>query len=405
MKNFLFCLLIVLALTACSSTVEGDKDIVAEDGTIFLTDCAQYHITSDMLGPGRGILEYSNNSKLALVEDASGPNTVFYRFDLEKATSTKLCEIPYTVIASGDDLFVDDRYYYFSNCSTDDIRIIYRLDVENGNLEVIYEHQMESQDTHSDSPFIYFSRFDDERFLWVEMNLDSSQIKLYNTKNGSIETIVSYPNVPASEAEVSSFLVDTYAYNSRIYALVARKDLEKYCYQFVEFDETGRELGIYELGDFEIVDSTSYSAPLSIKGSQNYITVRHWDGSDAVYKLNPEQHSVEKIIDKMDGFSVFISGMQYNYKENSMQYIFMVKDDINENVLYALDTETGKVVSKSLIADTEHPYLNSGILEADQSLLLSFVSLNDEGYKNEREKIYYHLSAEAVGKIFTEIDP
>ena len=60
----------------------------------------------------------------------------------------------------------------------------------------------------------------------------------------------------------------------------------------------------------------------------------------------------------MDGLRVFISGMQYNYKENGMQYIFMVKDDINENVLYALDTETGKVVSKSLIADTEHPNLN-----------------------------------------------
>lgn len=106
----------------------------------------------------------------------------------------------------------------------------------------------------------------------------------------------------------------------------------------------------------------------------------------------------------MDGFRVFISGMQYNYKKNGTQYIFMVREDVNENILYALDTETGKIVSKSLIADPEHPYLNSGILEEDQSLLLSFVGLNDEGYKNEREKIYYHLSTETVGKIFTEID-
>ena len=85
-----------------------------------------------------------------------------------------------------------------------------------------------------------------------------------------------------------------------------------------------------------------------------------------------------------------------------MPYIFMVRKDINEHILYALDTKTGKIISKSLIADEAHPYIHSGILEADQSLLLSFVGLNDEGYKNVREKIYYYLSLEAVEKIFAE---
>ena len=402
MKKILFCLLIVLVLTACSSAREEDKDIVMVDGAICLTDCAQYCITSNTLGMGRSILEVNSDSKFALVEDARGRNTVFYRFDLETNTSKRLCEIPFTVIASGDDLFIDGRYYYFTNYSTDDTRVIYRLDVENGSLEVINEHPLESQGTRADSPLIYFSRLDDERFLWVEMNLDSSQLRLYNTQNGSIQTIASYPNRSVSETEVSSFLVDTYAYDSRIYALVARKDPEKYCYQLVEFDETGRERGIYEIRDFETINDTSYSAPLWIRGNRDYIAVRHWSGSDAIYKLNRERYSVEKIIDKTEGFRVLTSGMQHNYKDNCMPYIFMVRKDINEHILYALDTKTGKIISKSLIADEAHPYIHSGILEADQSLLLSFVGLNDEGYKNVREKIYYYLSLEAVEKIFAE---
>ena len=407
MKKSVFVLLLILSLAACSFSGETNQSIAAKDSTFILPDCAQNSITNDILGDGRSILYINGNNKLALVEDGGRSNFPLLKFDMEKKTIDDLFEPPHCVIASGDSLFVDGRYYYFTNCSTDDIRTIYKLDTENGFVETIDEHHLKNASTHSDSPFIYFSRFDDEKIIWVETNLDSSKIMLHDMSSNSTQTIVSYPNVPASETDIgiSSHLVDTYVYDSRIYALVLRIDTSnKHSYMFYEFDETGHELGSYDLGDFELLGNTSNYVPLCIQGNRNYIVIRYWSGANEVYKLDHNGHTVEKVVDKSAGFRVLMSGMEYNYSDNCTQYIFMIKDDdhANENILYALDTKTGQIISKPLVSDEKYPYIYSGILDENGSLLLSYVALNSDGYKNTKEKIYYYLTSETIEDIFSE---
>lgn len=410
MKKGALILLLVLSLVACQFSGEETTNLATPDEetasppdeeSISLPEYARYCIKRpEDLGYGRGILKINGDNKWALLTDSTSPDGLYYRkLNLETRRTEKLMNPIHCVIASGDDLLLEGRYYYFTNCARDDKRIIYRLDAEEGLLEIIEERAMEDAGTHPDSPFIYFSVFDDEKILWVETNTDASHIKLHNRTDGSTRIIASYPNVPADETEegVRRYFVDTYVYESRIYALVGETDTSRQNhYMILELDETGREWGSYDLGDLA---GRLRSGPLCMDGNRNYIMIRYWSGVEEIYRLDPDGYTVEKVVDAADDFFALV-GMEYNYHKDCTRYIFMRKQNTNENKLYALDTETGVILSKTLVADEGYPCIDSGIMDENQSLLLSYAALTEEGYRNSRKNVEYYLPREVVEEIF-----
>lgn len=363
-----------------------EESFLDENTAVSLEDIYEYVFKPEDAG-----IYTVNNTKLIMEKFVNG-NGLYYLYDVDTEEQKTLCELPPTVAASGDALIMQESCFYLTDYSTDDKRVIYKIDTENAAVDIVESHLC-----GEDRPFIYLSKYDENTFLFTEINDSNSSIKLYDVDSDSAGIIVT-SDYDRTEKMTGDMFMDTYVYNGDIYALVAQIADGTIKYVIRKYDAQGNENGKFDCEEFN--KSLFQTAPLCLYGNRNYIVVRNWNSEDSIYKIE-DNMTLTKIIDFGDKYRVFLQGMEYNFDDTSGKYIFMIKSDRNEAVLYALNVESGEIVSKEIKTDDPtYIYIDGGIIDKNGSMLLEYVSQLEEKYKNKIDKMYYYINEDALENIF-----
>lgn len=299
------------------------------------------------------------------------------------------------VVSSASYVIIDEAYYtsevVVNNVGNEILRVIEVT--SNGEFNVLKEYSRAKEV----SPFVYFCRYDETKFMYTHSAGEKTYIEVYDVKS---KTFSNFMMLEATEKD-KKYLERVSVSDDKIYVVVCENN--QYYLEIYNRDKILTQKMILDLPLFDI------SAMLRFNVVNNYLFFTNWNSEQAVYRLDKDEIIAINIdylenVDKITDLTLYPYGLSSVYEEYT-GLLYCTRDNHPstgknmDNRLYALNFDTGKIKSIGIEKSGNIPYLGGVICDEDGNILI-MVKENKESEENE----WYLLSNEFLKEVFNSIE-
>jgi len=309
----------------------------------------------------------------------------FGYFDLTKQTRTELGQIEGLQVSSGDSVVMHKTSCYtcwsrgsagntgYQNSDVDNLLI--KLDASSNTMKILKE------DKNAFSPFIYFSKLNEDEFLMLGMSSSGNQsfstVKKYDTRTESSSVLIqeSYKNDNVMKNSTGRLIEAISCCDGKIYALGRQKVNTAYKFQLLCYAEDGTLQSSIDAQAVE--DFIGNNNLLDFHMVGNYFTLEVYGMAIGKQIFHVDGQTITPLLAQDEGRNIAVNS--YSQQKNPFIFYYSVpqpqkgqdESKLMVNEFSVLDTRTGAITVCRNNFDAKHPSLDTMTCDENGNLLLT----------------------------------